>query len=156
LQEGSDHSWAKVVVWNDTAYEASYAPASIVRPGSYPVTYILALRNDNHDRQAETHVFTYTLDPALTYVNCRLALGDTPPVEETCGPDVNGAAHTWSVTLQPGVSATFVMTTSVDVAWGAADTLNTVLAHADGASPVATQAFHTEVRPYVWYFPSVH
>lgn len=123
------------------------------------MTYSLSLRNDNYDRLAETHVFTYTLDPALTYVDCRLALGDTPPVEQTCEPVVNGAARIWSVTLLPGVSATFVMTASVDVAWGAAGTLNTVLTHADSANPVATQAFLTEIReirPYVLYMPLLH
>ena len=159
LQEGLDHTWAKVVVWHDTAYEASYTPASIDRPGGHLVTYSLALRNDNYDRLAETHVFTYTLDPALTYVDCRLALGDMPPVEQTCEPVVNGAARIWSVTLLPGVSATFVMAPSVDVAWGAAGTLNTVLTHADSANPVATQAFLTEIReirPYVIYMPLLH
>ena len=149
LQEGPDHTWAKVAIWNDLAYEASYAPASIDRTGEHVITYTLAFRNDNYDRLTETHVFTYTLDPALSYVDCRLTLDQ---VQQSCVPVMNGPARTWSITLQPGVSAALVMTASLDVAYGANSTLSTTLTHADSVNPVATQAFLTDIRPDVDLF----
>jgi immune inhibitor A len=153
LQEGPDHTWAKVVIWNDLAYQAAYAPAAIDQAGTHVVTYTLDISNDNYDRLAETHVFTYTLDPALTYVDCGLALDG---VQQACAPALSGSARVWSVTLQPGVSASFVMTASLEVAYGSDSTLNTALTHADSLNPAATQAFLTDVRPRVsLYMPLV-
>ncbi len=139
LEEGADHTWALVHVSNPGLYEVSVTPLNISMPGTHMITYTLDLMNAG--ALTQTHYFSFTLDPALTYVS-----------HDWTG----GTAHLpileWEGDVPPG-GVMYTLVASVTVGLGDPPVaLITHFAHEDAAMGRTTDELVTYVglHPDVW------
>ena len=125
IEEGADHTWATMRVWNDAAYEVSYSPDTVIVPGTHNITYEITLNNAG--AMTQTRQFTFTLDPALTFVSHSWTGGvDMAPT------------FSYSTTVNPGESLMFTLVASATVTLGQAPIdATTTLEHDDFMNPVA-------------------
>ena len=150
VEEGPDHTWATVRIWNVPTYRAAVAPTKIYQPGEQLVDYTVEMRNEG--AIAQTRVVTVTLDPALTFVSYSLTGGKFA----TPAQPVNGnAPRTWQVNLNAGETATLIVTAKTTVTPNQSGTLSTMVMQNDFFNAEVSDILTTLIQSHVVYLPLI-
>jgi immune inhibitor A len=146
IEEAADHTWGKVRICNQQPLETAYEPMAISAAGVHFFTYTVTLNNAG--TMTQTHWFTFTLDPNLTFVSASWMTGT-----------LAFPTYGWTGDILGGESLEFTLVASMTVDSGHLETpgtdITTLFEHNDFMNPVYVEDMVTHVEGFYIFLPVV-
>ncbi len=145
IEEATDHTWGKVRICNQQPIETEYEPVEIGSGGTHFFTYTLTLNNAG--TMTQTHWFTFTLDPNLTFVSASWIGTAAYPTYEWAGDVLGGESLSFTLVASMTVDSATLESPGTDI--------TTMLKHNDFMNPLYTEDMVTHIEGFRIYLPVI-